>query len=304
MKNIFKLTFTILAASMLFAACDLLPWDREEKLDPESVFSDNTTLVENQFDRWLQKNFVEPYNIQVKYRFEDKESDTRYNVTPAKIEKSIALAKIVKFLWLESYEELLGEGFIRTMCPKVLNFVGSPEYDNGSVVLGTADSGMKITLFNINSLDLDNLNIEDLNYWYFHTMHHEFAHILHQTKNYSTDFNLISKDYQGGSWVNLSGEEALKMGFITNYGSSEPNEDFVEIISTYVTHTPEWWTKIVAMGVNKDKKTGEQDGADKINAKLDIVKDYLKSQWSIDIDQLRDIVLRRSELVLGLDLTL
>jgi len=297
MKNIFKLTFAVIAASMLFAACDLLPWDREERLDPESIFSDNTTVVENEFDKWLQKNYVEPYNIQVKYRLEDKESDTKYNVAPAKIEKSIALAKIIKFLWLESYEELLGDSFIRELCPKVLHMVGSPEYDSdGSIVLGTADSGMKITLFNVNSLDTEELDIEALNYWYFHTMHHEFAHILHQTKNYSTDFNLISLDYQGPSWVNVSDQDALDMGFITNYGSSEPNEDFVEIISMYVTNTPEWWKSTVA--------SASEEGQEKINDKLEIVKDYLKTQWSIDLDQLRDIVQRRSQLVMGLDLSL
>lgn len=297
MKNLFKLGFAIIAASMMFAACDLMPWDREESLDPESVFDDNLVPVENEFDRWLQKNYVEPYNIQVKYRFEDKESDTKYNVTPAQIDKSIALAKIIKFLWLESYEELLGEAFIRQLCPKVLHFVGSPEYDgDGSIVLGTADSGMKITLFNLNSLNLQKLDIDNLNEMYFHTMHHEFAHILHQTKNYTTDFNTISLDYQGPSWVNLKDQEALDMGFLTPYGSSEPNEDFVELISMYVTHTSAWWTSTV----NK----ASAEGKEKINSKMDIIRDYLKTQWSIDLDTLRSIVQKRSELVTGLDLTL
>jgi hypothetical protein len=31
-----------------------------------------------------------------------------------------------------------------------------------------------------------------MNEYYFKTMHHEFVHILHQTKNYPKDFEQIS----------------------------------------------------------------------------------------------------------------
>lgn len=79
----------------------------------------------------------------------------KYNVTPAAYDKSVALAKLVKYLWIEAYEELVGQEFVATYCPKVLHFVGSPEYEKsgGSMVLGTAEGGLKITLFNVNGLN-------------------------------------------------------------------------------------------------------------------------------------------------------
>ena len=262
----------------------------EDDLDPNSIFGGTETgKVPNEFDTWLLDNYTTPYNIEFKYRFEDMESDDEYNLVPADYDRAIALAKFTKYLWLESYEELLGPEFIRTYCPRTMFLVGSPAYDtSGSVVLGTAEGGLKITLYNVNNISLTSIDVESLNYWYFKTMHHEFAHILHQTKDYSTDFNEITpSNYQGGAWVNLSDEEALDMGFVSAYASSETQEDFVEIISIYVTHTAEYWDSLVG--------SASAEGQGYINQKLELVKDYMTTTWGIDLDELRDIVQRRSQ---------
>ena len=40
-----------------------------------------------------------------------------------------------------------------------------------------------------------------LNEYYFQTMHHEFAHILHQTKNFDPSFERITENsYVGSDW--------------------------------------------------------------------------------------------------------
>jgi substrate import-associated zinc metallohydrolase lipoprotein len=147
----------------------------------------------------------------------------------------------------------------------------------------------------VNNIDYNNPNIEFLNYWFFKTMHHEFAHILHQTKPYPTDFNEISAaDYQSESWVNITDQEALELGFISDYASRETQEDFVELIANYITHDQAWWdAQLVAAG---------ESGSSKISTKLDIVRDWLKSAWDIDLDALREIVQRRSANVKMLDL--
>lgn len=280
---------------MIFAVIGLCSCS-EEDLDSQSIFNEESSVVSNEFDAWLLKNYTEPYNINFKYRFEDKESDKSYNLAPAEYNKAVALAKMTKFLWLESYEELLGPTFIRTYCPKLMFLVGSPAYNSqGSIVLGTAEGGLKITLYNVNSLDLNNIDIDFLNYWYFKTMHHEFAHILHQTKSYSTDFNLISaSNYQSSSWVNITEQEALDLGFVSTYASSETQEDFVEIISIYVTHTAEYWDELV----NK----ASEEGQELINQKLAFVKDYMLVTWGIDLNELRSIVQRRSQELLTWEL--
>ena len=262
----------------------------EEDLDPNSIFGGTETgTVPNEFDTWLLENYTEPYNIEFKYRFEDKETDDTYNLVAAEYNRSIALAKFTKYLWLESYEELLGPDFIRTYCPRLLFLVGSPAYNSdGSVVLGTAEGGLKITLYNVNSISLTSINVQNLNEWYFKTMHHEFAHILHQTKNYPTEFNEITPSgYQPTGWVNVDEQQALDMGFVSPYASSETQEDFVEIIAIYVTNTPEYWDNMLSRA--------SEEGRGYINQKLEIVKNYMTTTWGIDVDALRDIVQRRSQ---------
>lgn len=285
-KYIYTLLFT---ASIVLGACS------EDKLDSHSIF--NTESPERDaFDTWLLLNYIVPYNIQFNYKYIDKESDNTYNLIPAEYDKCVAMAKLTKYLWIDSYNELLGETFIKTYCPRMIQLIGSKAYNSqGSVVLGTAEGGLKITLYNVNELDVNNPNIDFLNTWFFKTMHHEFAHILHQTKNYSTDFNLISTDYQGPSWLNLESDEvANTMGFVTRYASFSPDEDFVEIISNYITHDAGYWQNVL--------NNGGALGRIKLEKKFDIVRKYLKDSWSIDIDKLRDIVQRRSGSLSEVDL--
>lgn len=285
-----KYIYTLLiAASIVLGACS------EDKLDSHSIF--NTESPERDaFDTWLLLNYIVPYNIQFNYKYIDKESDNTYNLIPAEYDKCVAMAKLTKYLWIDSYNELLGETFIKTYCPRMIQLIGSKAYNSqGSVVLGTAEGGLKITLYNVNELDVNNPNIDFLNTWFFKTMHHEFAHILHQTKNYSTDFNLISTDYQGPSWLNLESDEvANTMGFVTRYASFSPDEDFVEIISNYITHDASYWQNVL--------NNGGALGRIKLEKKFDIVRKYLKDSWSIDIDKLRDIVQRRSGSLSEVDL--
>lgn len=280
---------------LLFLIASFALWScSEEDLDPKSIFG-TTSPERNEFDTWILKNYTLPYNIDFKYRLEDKETLQEYNLVPADYNKSIALAKLIKYLWVDSYEELLGPEFIRTYTPRVIHLIGSPAYSNGSILLGTAEGGLKVTLYNVNNIDVENIDINQLNEYYFKTMHHEFAHILHQTKSYSTDFNLITPGkYTSSNWINISNDEALKMGFITGYGSSETQEDFVEIIAVYVTNDAAFWdAQMVKAG---------KEGAALIKAKLDIVKDYLETSWGINLDKLRNIVQRRSQDVSTLDL--
>lgn len=270
----------VISAVLLATACE------KDSISSKSIF-DTTAPERNAFDEWLYQNYVLPYNIQFNYTYEDRETDNTYNLVPADLDKAKLMAQITKYLWIGAYDELLDEDFMKTYCPRMIQLVGSKAYNSqGSVVLGTAEGGLKITLYNINEINTTHLDIEFLNKWFFHTMHHEFCHILHQTKNYSTDFNLISSDYQGPSWVNLEDADANTMGYVTAYASSAPDEDFVEIISGYITHNAAWWSGIL----NAAGETGRA----KLERKFDIVQKYLRNSWGIDIDKLREIVLRRS----------
>lgn len=281
------------ATQICFSSCS------EDNLSNNSIFADDVKAPERDgFETWLYLNYTQPYNIQFNYKYVDRESDNTYNLVPADKGKAVAMAKLVKYLWVDSYVELMNDDgkFFRTYCPKIIQLIGSKAYnEQGSVVLGTAEGGMKITFYNVNGLDPENLSIDFLNEWFFGTMHHEFAHILHQTKNYSTDFKQISTDYQGPSWINLDTKEAHQRGYVTAYASNTPDEDFVELIANYVTHDAAWWNSVLADAGDAGKA--------KINRKFKIVRDYLAESWAIDIDRLREIVQRRSANLSSVDVS-
>lgn len=79
--------FILLALALAAVSCS------EEDLDSKSIF-DTSSPERNAFETWILDNYTEPYNIDLKYRFEDIESDMKYNVTPAAYDKSVALAQI------------------------------------------------------------------------------------------------------------------------------------------------------------------------------------------------------------------
>lgn len=268
-----------------------------------------------EFDQWLYDNFTKPYNIQFIYRYVDRETDNRFNTVPADPEKAKALAILIKNVWIEAYETVLGQDFIKQYGPKVYQLLGSPLYEsNGSMRLGYAENAVKITLVRVNEIDVDNLYVNmtdpfrsryaeplDLNFWYFHTMHHEFFHILTQSKNYPTTFRQISAGhYHTADWINVEDTQAPLEGFVTGYASSEYNEDIAEVYSTYVTMTPEAWEKILELAATGDVEG--TSGRDLIEQKLEIVKEYMSGTWGVDLDLLRAEVLSRIENAPNLDL--
>ena len=87
---------------------------------------------------------------------------------------------------------------------------------------------------------------------------------------------------------------ALQVGLISRYAGSEDTEDFVELISIYVTRPQEAWDKLLT--------TAGADGAAIINQKFEIVRNYLQNSWNINIDELRESVLRRADEVPDMDL--
>lgn len=260
-----KFSKYIIAAMVapLLAACsddDLGPTifpDVSDEPDPASYTY--------KFDKWLNQNFRDVYNVDFKYLMEDVEADMEYNLVPATYENARDLALLTKYLWYDSYKELTGEDFIKSYGPRILHLVGSPAYNpnSGTETLGLAEGGLKVTLFKVNEMDLTDINM--MNEYYFRTMHHEFGHILHQTKSYPTDFNLLSNGrYDESSWQQKQPGYVASLGFITPYASSQAREDFAETIANYLTRTEDQMDLILWMA-----KQGWTTGSDKAEGELE-----------------------------------
>ena len=232
--------------------------------DPEPVDPNGYTY---KFDKWVEQNFLLPYNLEFKYRMEDIESDMNYNLVPATFDNARDLCLLTKYLWFDTYKEHCGIDFLKTYGPRILHLIGSPAYNpsTGTEILGLAEGGLKVTLFKVNEMNLNDIN--QLNEYYFRTMHHEFGHILHQTKSYPTEFNLLSTGrYDSGSWQSKPIGLMASQGLITPYASSEAREDFAETIANYLTRPQEQLDLILWMadqgwttGAEEEEAIGDSD---------------------------------------------
>ncbi|MDR0232596.1 MAG: putative zinc-binding metallopeptidase [Dysgonamonadaceae bacterium] len=289
MKRYIFVLVLILGGLSLFTSC------RNDELDPESIFIDpeydgpDPTAYSFLFDRWLFDNYLIPYNLQFRYRLEDVGTDMNYNVIPTSYEKSIDMAVLVKYLWFDVYAKVVREDFLKEFGPRIIHLIGSAQFNpaNGTLVLGSAEGGLKVTLTQCNELSLENMDFA--NEHFFKTMHHEFGHILHQRIPLPRDFRLLSPNfYEPFSWQERSKEEAWSLGFVSPYASAAPEEDFVETIAVYIVSTDAQWNHILTMAsIQLDP---DVNGRELIETKLDMCKRWLRGEWNVELDALRDEV--------------
>lgn len=210
--------------------------DQSEELDPNSATY--------KFDKWLKQTYLDVYNLDFRYKMQDVGTDMNYNLVPATYQNAQDLALLAKHLWFDVYNDVVGPNFLKQYGPRIIHLIGSPAYDpsTGTITVGLAEGGIKVSLFRVNALDLN--SPDQLNEYYFKTMHHEFAHILHQTKTYPAKFNTISVGkYDGSNWQDRQEGVVLSCGFVTPYASSAYREDFAEIIANYIVKTDAQWER-------------------------------------------------------------
>ncbi len=276
-----KIQILLLLLALTWVSCS------EEELSSESVITIDQEDY-TPFDYWLERNYVAPYNIQFKYRYEDNEADMNYYTIPARYEAAVKLAHIVKYMCLESYDEVGGIAFTRAYFPKLIFTIGEWEYENnGTYILGTAEGGKKILLSGANYIDQYVKDADELNRYYLKTIHHEFTHIMNQTVNYSADFQLITgSGYVADKWSEPPyNTDFLTRGFITAYAQHSPDEDFAEMLSTFVCNSPERWAYWMGLAGTEGERL--------IMTKFDLVNRYMNDSFGIDLVQLRNVVQRR-----------
>lgn len=240
MKRIY-LFLLISSVLLTFSACQ-----KEDDLRSESVVT-TQKVYQNDLDKWIYENLTKPYNVEVKYKWEANEITNKFRVTPPKLEKVKEFLDAYLNIWIKPYEEESKAGgnpdFLYKYMPKLLVLVGTPAYnEDGTSTMGLAEGGRKVVIFDIDNFGNAEIGLMDtpekilkkkrnVLYVAFHVLHHEFAHILHQTKFYPNEFKEISKADYTARWMDLSEADAQTLGCITPYSLSNENEDFVEIAS-------------------------------------------------------------------------
>lgn len=279
----------ILVAGLLaLAACSFTASCSDDDLGPSIFDTKEYALDRNSFtfplDTFVKVNFLEPYNMRFIYRMEYTGSDKDKNLTPARYSKSQELAVLTKYLWYDVYDKVAAAGpvFLKSYSPRIIFVVGSRNLNtsSGTETLGVTEGGTKVTLYRVNMLEPD--NIEDMNEYFFETMHHEFGHILDNNRLHPTTFNMLSSGrYNAAGWSDTPDSVAASQGFISPYASASYTEDWVETLGRFITrdtltlerlyHTAEYEWEIVDLeDKNGDNSVTPDDYNYMVRGKIDI----------------------------------
>ncbi|GAA4276149.1 substrate import-associated zinc metallohydrolase lipoprotein [Aquimarina mytili] len=273
--------------------------EREETLKPNSIFENNEVESTVELDQFLKTEFRDPYGCNVIYKFVDRYIDPSKQATPPRLDVVKPIAELIKQAWIEPYNKASDQGgeFLTTYFPGEIVILGSPLYNgDGTITLGIADAGVRVTLTQANEYAPDNTT------WIlqtFRTLHHEFAHIVDQNFNFDVEafYNISSEDYTTpGTWTNETLETAIARGMVTPYATSAVGEDFAETVSYIVTTDP---AVFEATYITPEDCTGlgqdcldRNEGRQRIQQKYDAVVKYMKEDVGIDILVLRDEFLK------------
>lgn len=277
-------TFLFIGAIAVVTAC----YPDEEVMAPmkEVAFSDDP------LDVYIQENFVDEYGVAVRYKFVDRYVDQNKRVTPPKRNVVKPMLDFLTEFWIKPFTEVGGGNrFFRAHVPAEVILIGSTMFNaDGTVTLGTADAGARITLTEVNFVDVENRD------WVFRqlgTIYHEFAHIVHQRYNLPPAWQEISpQGYTSlGSWYNLTDEEALKRGFVSPYGTSTFNEDFAEVVA-FLLFRPDFFRRFIEdePGCGTVDCIERNEGRARLRRKYNAVLEHYKQNTGVDLLQVRDII--------------
>lgn len=276
--------------SLILSACSVLVMSSctKDEVSSESIFKEENHRY-TEFDSWLQRNYVEPYNVRFEYRMPDRETSFNYWVSPPNIKESIMIAKLIKFTTLEAMVEMMSSGdetedpalFVKSYFPKVLFLVGSFEISSsGSTALASAENGLQINILGVNFFEYhkDAERIAG-------TMLHEFTHILDGIHGSPAEFKDITlSDYVGDRYTSLT-DDPYQKGFVSNYARSHYSEDVAETGGRLISLTEEEREAMIA-------KAGPVGGP-LMRKKYDMLKKWLKDSYGVDSERWCEIYHRR-----------
>lgn len=283
-------TILILLLCGTLAACN-----REDALgNVDDIDLDGDTWVHGPIDFWIRDSLTTPLNVSVKYKWDQGELDFNRTLVPPKEEKIIPVLSAIKKVWLDNYIAEAGELFMKRYCPKFFVLVGSASYNtDGTITLGTAEGGRRILLYVLNDFRIkgmpgyvpgDSNNVKMM----FHTIEHEFGHILHQTVMYPEDYKRISVGDYTSNWNNVTDDAARRDGFITAYAMSRADEDFVEMIAMMLVEGRGGFENIIN-GITQPGPNGTtpEEAKAKLRQKEAMVVAYFNDTWGINFYSLQ-----------------
>jgi substrate import-associated zinc metallohydrolase lipoprotein len=290
-----KIVLYLIGALSILSACKKDDFDPAEADNINGLGGD--TWTQSSIDKWIHDTLTVPYNISVKYKwdpFEDLPDITKILVPP-KEEHIVPVLSAVKKVWIDTYIAESSENFFKRMSPKFFYMIGSFAFEsNGGIKLGTAEGGRKVVVLGVNHTRVkgmpgytavDSFWVKEM----FHTIHHEFAHILHMNTLYPDEFKNLNPNLFTAEWINYTDVDALRDGFITAYSMNVVDDDFAEMVSVMLIEGKAWFERALAAIPNgtSPRGTTREQAIARLRAKESIVVNYFKQVWNIDFYSLQ-----------------
>ncbi|WP_343706459.1 putative zinc-binding metallopeptidase [Flavobacterium sp.] len=236
--------------------------------------------VRTDLDKWIDANYLVPYNINAQYKWNQNTVDNTRYLFPPTVNKVQPALEIVKQIWLQSYANIAGSDFVKKIAPREIVLVGGVNSNsNGTRTLGIAEGGQRITLFEVDNLVKTNRAVVAE---FIHTIQHEYVHILNQTKPFDEQaWGKITPSGYTATWHLEATSTSRELGFISSYARSNIVEDFAETASIILISTKAEYAAILA-GISSAKARAD------IQKKEAIVVQYFKDTFNIDFYALRD----------------
>ena len=299
MKKLF-LPLAALALTGLMG-CDA---DIDSVQPSRQVIASTTVSSLPRLDRYIQQAFAKKYNVDIAYRYDDKVTDRRYLLAPVKEEKALEYLNLIDYMFFQVYEASTPEGYLQTHTIKYLNLFGSSGYAIDRRMAGAAPQGM-IWIYNINELNTQYTGTVRADY--ISVLFHESAHTLHEERAYPPEFDKLSAlEYQkqdAFSYWWRTGQNASYAGFVSDYASTDADEDFAELFAYYILDSDSEWADRLKGAEGKNRSDAKYTGREIIEKKVAIMMEYLRSEYSADLDKIRAEAQKRLPLVSSMDFT-
>lgn len=311
--------YPLFVFSLVASSCQ-----EKDPIKSESVIPSIERELANrtELDTYIEEHFTKPYNVDLIYRYVDREVSREWTFVPISYDKSVEFATLIQHLYYEPFSKVTSQQFLREYTPKMVLLLGSYGYNSdGTTTLGLASNGVKVAFMGLNALDTKPLastdeatrqkTLEFLNENYLRTLYHEGAHTFHQKIAYPQEYTKLSiKDYQYGRqfyyWKDIYEAEKknkttyqsktpsfLYAGFITPYASTNPDEDFAELFSYCIMYSEADWEQVYKNADGKNNETDALTGKEILIKKREIIKKYVRATFGVDVEDLRKEVQSR-----------
>ncbi|MCD0469848.1 substrate import-associated zinc metallohydrolase lipoprotein [Flavobacterium sp. JAS] len=241
---------------------------------------DFTRPNQTTLDSWITTNYLNPYNINVQYKWNQNTVDNSRFLFPPLVEKVQPALEIVQKIWLDSYAKIGGADFVKIIAPREIVLVGGVNLNSvGTKTLGLAEGGQRVTLFETDYIEQTNrANVTQ----FIHTIQHEYIHILNQHKPYDEkSWAKITPVGYTADWYNYTVPVSNEIGFITSYARSNINEDFAETASVILISSKADYAAFLAAIKSPTALFA-------LKAKEALVVKYFKDAFNMDFYALRD----------------